>query len=78
MKFTFKGFHHIAPAKQSPSGDGSFIYTVIYFVHNTTDNNVMSEIAEISVPGSTTNTDTNPFIASQLMMRVNVMWNKMA
>jgi hypothetical protein len=76
MKYQFKGFYHVAPRKQSLSGDGSFIYPVVYFLHNTTDNSVVSDIAEIGVPATTTNADTDPFIVSQLMMRVNAMWNK--
>jgi hypothetical protein len=73
MKYNFKGFYHIAPVKQSAIGDGSFVYTVIFFVLNTEDNSVSSNTAEISVPGSTTNADTNPFILNSLMQRVNVM-----
>jgi len=76
MKYQFKGFHQVAPVKQSMSGDGSFIYTVVYFIHNTEDNSVFSEMAEIAVPGSTTNSDTNPFILQNVNMRINAMWNK--
>jgi hypothetical protein len=76
MKYQFKGFHQVAPVKQSMSGDGSFIYTVVYFIHNTEDNSVFSEMAEIAVPGSTTNADTNPFILQNVNMRINAMWNK--
>lgn len=78
MKYQFKGFHHVAPVKQSMSGDGSFIYTVIYFVHNTENDSVSSEIVEISVPGSTTNSETNPYIMNNLMMRVNAALNKIS
>ena len=76
MKYVFKGFYHLAPKKQSMTGDGSFIYSVVYFLHKTDDNTMVSDTAEIMVPGSTTNADTDPYIMSQIMMRVNAMWNK--
>lgn len=76
MKYLFKGFYHLAPKKQSMTGDGSFIYSVVYFMHKTDDNTIVSDTAEISVAGSVTNADTDPYLMSQINMRINGMWNK--
>lgn len=76
MRYTFKGFWHTMPRKNSNNGDGSFIYTVGYTMDDKETNSIVSDVAEISVPGHVTNTDTDPFIMSNIMMRINVMWNK--
>jgi hypothetical protein len=76
MRYTFKGFWHTMPRKSSPSGDESFIYTVGYTMDDHETMTIVSDVAEIGVPGHVTNSDTDPFIMSNIMMRINVMWNK--
>lgn len=75
MKYEFKGFHHIEARKHANTNDGSFIYTVVMFIHDTETHNVTPDVVEIMVSGATTNADTDPYIMGQLMMRVNAMWN---
>ena len=76
MRYKFKTFWHSAPRKNSTNGDGSFIYTVTYQMDDQENNSVVTDTAEINVPGETTNSNTDPYIMSNIMMRVNAMWNK--
>lgn len=75
MKLQYRGFYHIAPRKSNSLADASFVYPVMFFILDTSDNSIMAKNAEITVPGSVTNVETDPFIMKQLVMMVDAMSN---
>ena len=73
MRYTFKTFWHSAPRKNN---NGTFIYGIVYQIIDTQTNTTITDYVELSVPSSTTNVDTDPYIMNNIMMRINMMWNK--
>lgn len=75
MRYSLGTFEIVAPRGEN-NNQGEFPYTVQYTVLDSqAPGEKIVKLQTLFIPGSITNSETNPFLYNMLVMMVNVMYN---